>query len=121
LHLWSGLAAEIPLSLILSFYGVLIASCLFFYSAALLFGLVGSWLGFKLGWAVAQFNFPLLAAFKPIVYNPADWLNLFSPSLILQYLVAATGVDSRFPFLQIEELQWFYLPLGAATVWSFLC
>jgi len=60
LHLWSGLAAEIPLSLILSFYGVLIASCLFFYSAALLFGLVGSWLGgFKLIWAVAQFNFPL--------------------------------------------------------------
>jgi hypothetical protein len=35
LHLWSGLAADIPLSLILSFYGVFVANCLFFYSAAM--------------------------------------------------------------------------------------
>jgi len=71
LHLWSGLAAEIPLSLILSFYGVLIASCLFFYSAALLFGLVGSWLGGFLGWAVAQFNFPLARCFQTDSLQPS--------------------------------------------------
>ena len=118
LHLWSGLAAEIPLSLILSFYGVVVASCLFFYSAALLFGLVCSWLGGFQAWlgSGTVLTFLWLTAFEPIGQNPSDWLHLFSPSLILQYLVAATGVDSRFPFLQIEKLQWFYLPLGAATV-----
>lgn len=119
LHLWAGLAAQIPLGLILSFYGVLIAGCLFFYSAALLFGLVSSWLGGFQAWlgsgTVLIF---LLAAFKPIYHTPPDWLNLFSPSLMLQYLFAATGVDSSFQFssLRIEELQWFYLPLGAGTV-----
>lgn len=125
LHLWAGVAAQIPLGLILSFYGVLTASCLFFYSAALLFGLVSSWLGGFQAWlgsgTVLIF---LLTTFKPIEHTRTDWLNwlnLFSPSLMLQYLFAATGVDSRFPFsyLQnqnIEELQWFYLPLGAGTV-----
>lgn len=118
LHLWSGLAAQIPLSLILSFYGVLVAGCLFFYSAALLFGLVCSWLGGFQAWlgSGTVLTFLSITAFKTIDHSPADWLNLFPPSLILQYLVAATGIDSKFPFLQIEQLQWFYLPLGASTV-----
>lgn len=113
------MAAQIPLGLILSFYGVLTASCLFFYSAALLFGLVSSWLGGFQAWlgsgTVLIF---LLSAFKPIDHTPTDWLNLFSPSVILQYLFAVTGVDSSFQFssLRIKELQWFYLPLGAGTV-----
>jgi hypothetical protein len=52
-HLWAGVAAKIPLGQILTFYGVLAASCIFFYSAALLYGIVSSWLGmFKFGWAV---------------------------------------------------------------------
>ena len=118
LHLWSGLTAQIPLSLILSFYGVLAAGCLFFYSAALLFGLVGSWLGGFQAWlgSGTVLTFLSLAAFKTIDHSPTDWLDLFSPSLILQYLVAATGIDSKLPFLRIEQLQWFYLPLGATTV-----
>ena len=123
LHLWSGLAAEISLSLILSFYGVVVASCLFFYSAALLFGLVCSRLGGSQAWlgSGTVFIFLWIASFKPILHNPSDWLNLFSPSLLLQYLVATTGLDSRLhPFLPINlqqtQLQWFNLPLGAATV-----
>ncbi|HBL11954.1 MAG TPA: ABC transporter permease, partial [Cyanobacteria bacterium UBA11162] len=45
LHLVSGLSGHIPLSEILGFYVVIGSSCLFFYSTALLFGLVGNWLG----------------------------------------------------------------------------
>jgi len=80
LHVWSGLAAQIPLSLILSFYGVIVTSCLFFYSGTavwlslLLAGrvssLVGQWHGF---------NFPLE---RSSIYNqphPTDWLILFLP------------------------------------------
>lgn len=43
LHLWAGLSAKIAFSYILSYYAILIASCIFFYSAALLFGLVSRW------------------------------------------------------------------------------
>ncbi len=44
-HLGAGLLAGIPLSLILAFYAVLIASCAFFYHAALSFALATPWLG----------------------------------------------------------------------------
>jgi hypothetical protein len=120
LHLWSGLAAQLPLSLILSFYGVLIASCVFFYSAALLFGLVGSWLGDFQAWlgSGTVLIFLWSSRFGSISHSPADLRDLFSPYLILQYLVAATGLDSQSTpsYMPTEELQWFYLPLKAAMV-----
>lgn len=120
LHLWAGLAAQISLIRILSFYGVLIASCFFFYSAALLFGLVSTWLGGFQAWlgSGGVLIFLCFASFKPINGNPGDWLNLFSPSLILQYLIAATGINSEFSFsdLNIQDLQWFYLPMGVGTL-----
>jgi hypothetical protein len=50
LQLWLGLSAQIPLVEIISFWAVLVASCAFFYSAALLFGLVSSWLGGFQAW-----------------------------------------------------------------------
>ena len=50
LHLWSGFAANIPFYLILSFYGVLLAACICYYSAGLLFALIGSWLGGFQSW-----------------------------------------------------------------------
>lgn len=120
LHLWAGLAAQIYLIRILSFYGVLIAACSCFYSAALLFGLVSSWLGGFQAWLGSGGVLILLflASFKPIKDSPIDWLNLFSPSLIIQYLVAATNLhlQSEFSRLSIGDLQWFGLPVGAGTV-----
>jgi hypothetical protein len=121
LHLWAGIAAQVPLSLILSFYAVVLASCLFCYSAALLFSLVSSWLGGFQAWLASGtvLMFLWTACFKPIMHIPGDWLNLFSPSLLLPYLIAATGIkDYGFPLsdLEIDKLEWFYLPLGANTV-----
>ncbi len=43
LHFWAGISAEIDISHIFSYYTILSASCIFFYSAALLFGLVSRW------------------------------------------------------------------------------
>src|SRR4028118_2315184 len=45
LHLYAGLAAQIPLNEILCFYIAVAASCALFYSSAMLFGLTTSWLG----------------------------------------------------------------------------
>jgi ABC-type Na+ efflux pump permease subunit len=82
LHLWAGLAAQISLIRILSFYGVLIAACFFFYSAALLFSLVSSWLGGFQAWlgSGGVLIFLFLAIFKPIDNTLFDWPKpIFSP------------------------------------------
>lgn len=120
LHLWAGMTAQIPLSLILSFYGVLIAGCLFFYSAALLFSLISRWLGGFQAWlgSGTVLLFLAIARSYPISNNPIDWLSLFSPAAILSYLASATSLVADYPqsFLQKEKLEMFFLPLGASTV-----
>jgi hypothetical protein len=120
LHLWAGLSAQIPLSLILSFYGLLFASCLFFNSAALLFGLVSSWLGGFQALLGSGTVFVLLsiASFKPIFHTPGDWLNLFSPFLILKQLIAATNLEYSSNLPIVADLEWFYLPMGANILTS---
>lgn len=119
LQLWLGLSAQIPLGEIFSFYAVLIASCAFFYSAALLFGLMSSWLnGFQAwlgGGAVLVF---LLIAFNKwtwITQTPLDWMKLFSPDVVLPYLYNQTEYYSP-EFMDystsVEMLQWFNIPVG---------
>jgi hypothetical protein len=121
LHLWLGLSAQIPLVEIISFWAVLVASCAFFYSAALLFGLVSSWLGGFQAWlgSGAVLFFLWVANNKPIDDTPLAWLNLFCPSVVLPYLVDRTGSDyTEFPFSHgvIQNWEWFNLPLGATGV-----
>ncbi len=120
LHLWAGIAAQISLIRILSFYGVLLAGCLFFYSAALLFGLVSSWLGGFQAWLGSGVVLILLAngSLRQIEGFLGDLLKVLSPSLILQYLIAASGLNPVFSFsyLKVQELQWFSLPLGVGTL-----
>ncbi len=121
LHLWAGLAAHISLIGILSFYGVLGMSCLFFYSFSLLFSLIGSseWRGFKafLGSGVVLL-FNLVGINKPVLGSAFDWINVFSPALVLQSLVAATGIEPTISLsdLGIQKLQWFSLPVGMSTI-----
>ncbi len=121
LHLWLGLTAQIPLGEIISFWAVLVASCAFFYSAALLFGIVSSWLGGFQPWFGSGAVLFILSVTnnRHIDHSPADWLNLFSPSVFLPYLVDRTGsAYTEFPFSQgvIQGLEWFYLPLGATGI-----
>ncbi len=117
LHLGAGFAAHIPLIGILSFYGVLATSCVFFYSLSLLFGLVSAGVlnGFQalLG-SGAVFLFILVGISKPVAGDHFDWINIFSPVIIVQYLIAATGIEPTISFsdLEIQKLQWFNLPAG---------
>lgn len=122
LHLWVGLSANMPLIEIVSFWVVLVAGCGFFYSGALLFAFVCPWLGGFQAWLGSGlvFSFLCVATSKSIVLNSGDWLNLFSPSVVLPYLFNRFdyGRYSSLPFGHdnVEYLQWFYLPVGKAGI-----
>src|SRR4028118_1437489 len=127
LHYVAGLSGQIPLSLILGYYSILGASCLFFYSVALLFGLVGSWLGSFQVWLGSGAVLMFLSFMTVLVYNrglifmqsPTDWLTLFAPLTVLPYLMTAKGLGAAevYQIYNLEDLQWFYLPVGASA-WS---
>jgi len=127
LHLWSGLNAQIPLSLILTLDGLVIGAGIFTYSLALLFGLVSSWLGgFQpwLGTGTVLFSLVVLSC-KPITKDAWDLLSLFSPMTIISYLVpekfAATQriFDGYYVKAQLTDLHnwnWFDVHLGAMPI-----
>jgi hypothetical protein len=117
LHLFAGLSASIPLSLILVFDGVLLASCAFFYSIALLYGLVSSGLGIfqpLLGSGILA-GFLLLMTGLAMggiaTQTPLDWSLLFYPGTVLPYLVQATFLPSAtvgYPSLEsLTQLRWY--------------
>ena len=97
LHFAAGLNAQIPVSLIFGFYGGLIASCAFFYSAAILLSLLNSssvgfkpWLG---SGAVFLFLFVMTGMVMDnhsVSNTVLDWLMLFYPGRVLPYLTDAT-------------------------------
>ena len=98
LHTVAGINARIPLSLILSFDGAIVASCAFFYSLALLCSLLDVGLsGFK-PWLISGVVGSLLLVLTKSLFhgdrlpldNPFGWIFLFNPSLVLSYLIDAT-------------------------------
>ncbi|WP_413166601.1 hypothetical protein ACL6C3_07820 [Capilliphycus salinus ALCB114379] len=124
-HLWAGIAAKIPLFEILSFYGIVIASCAFFYSLSLLFALMTAGLSGFQAWlgSGSIFAFLMIANNKPIYQDGSDWINLFSPSFILRYLIDETHSSYLgFPFEHnsIQALKWFEIPLGTSGTLIFL-
>ncbi len=119
LHLYTGLTAQIPLPEILGFYMAIAASCSLFYSAAMLFGLTTSWLGGFQPWlasGIALFVF-VISTIKLTV--TAGDLGTFVSSIgILRYLIF--GIIDKYDFgslgAEIDNLQWFYLPIGKNLV-----
>ncbi|NCQ92479.1 MAG: hypothetical protein GPI94_17495 [Microcystis aeruginosa LG13-03] len=124
-HLGAGLLAGIPLSLILAFYAVLIASCAFFYHAALSFALATPWLGgFQpwLGSATVLFfvfcsTMITLESGRP---SPFDWLIPFNPSFVLPYLVKSTFLPpDAVDYLGIShifDLRWYGQSLWQSVI-----
>jgi hypothetical protein len=116
-HLLAGLAAGIPFPLILAFYGVLIASCAFFYHAALSFALATAWLGGFQPWlgsgTVLVFLF-YSTLFTISGYGgsrtPFDWLILFNPTFVLPYLVKST-------FLPPDAVRYLGIPQVYDLLW----
>lgn len=128
LHLAAGLSAQVPFSLILIYYGVLGANCLFFYSFALLFGLVGKWLGGFQAWlgsgVLLMFLFPMTSMLSHgsyITHHPIDWLILFNPSALLPYLIDSNSLNTTtsvsYGTNSLRNLSYFLMPVGAKG-WS---
>ncbi|UKO97779.1 ABC transporter permease subunit [Nostoc sp. UHCC 0870] len=120
LHLLAGLSAKIAFSHILNFDIILLASCIFFYSYALLFGLISrSFNGFE-PWlasgAVLLYLFITLnlSSHSTNFHNTATWLQLLSPFDMMSYLFG--NLFSRDDQSSLEKLQFFYLPLGKSLV-----
>ncbi|MCP6757641.1 MAG: hypothetical protein NHB32_02455 [Fischerella sp. CENA71] len=118
LHLLSGLAANISLGAILGFDAVVLAGCLFYYSAALLFGLVGSWLGGFQAWlgsgVVLGF---LLITKQSLIYISTNsafvFLRFFNPFYFIPGLSGTSYFTSRY---QWADFHWFVLPLGNSNI-----
>lgn len=112
LHLLSGIAAQIPFTSILAFYIVLAASCVFFYSNALLFGLISRWFSGFQPWLGSGLVLLFVCVTLQTLFYSADfrnllaWLSLLNPASMLGYLTP------RYQEPAIQEIQFFYLPLG---------
>lgn len=113
LQLWAGLSANISLIRILSFYSVVVTSCVFFYSLSLLFSLISSrgLNGFQalLGnGAILLFILLIGLLSKGFSGDVLDGISVFSFAKIYLYLISATAIESR--------LHWFNLPVGMSLV-----
>jgi hypothetical protein len=117
LHLWAGLSAQISLAKIFSFYGILTASCIFFYSGALLCSTVSAERGEALAWlsagAVLVFlwlTMALAMSWVPL-NSPSTWLRMLSPLDSTFHLFPSSEGDLQ----GLLGLQWYYLPIGASV------
>ncbi|MBW4569352.1 MAG: ABC transporter permease [Tolypothrix carrinoi HA7290-LM1] len=117
LHLYAGRSANIALSYIFSFYAVLAASCIFFYSAALLFGLVCRWFNSFQPWlgsgSVLVFLIMTMANASSSgrhFNNSTAWFRLFSPLDITNYLFP--NLFHLYNGSPLKQLQFFYFPIG---------
>ena len=130
LHFVAGLSAGIPLTLVLAFYLVLAASCAFFYSVALLFGLIN--LGEQqnkskpISGSILVLLFLLLApAYVASIYssftgNATSWLGLFYPGIVLSYLIESASLAARtsFDYHQFLDHLLFYGQPFWVKAWS---
>ena len=117
LHLYAGRSANIALSYIFSFYAVLVASCVFFYSAALLFGLVCRWFNSFQPWLGSGSVLIFLSMTMAIASssgtgfnNSMAWFRLFSPFDITNYLFP--NLSHIYNGSPLKQLQFFYFPIG---------
>ncbi|MBK1989247.1 ABC transporter permease subunit [Sphaerospermopsis aphanizomenoides BCCUSP55] len=117
LHFWAGRSANIASSYILSYYAVLAACCGFFYSAALLFGLVSRWFSSFQPWLgsggllVLLFMTMIMAnASYDQINNPLNWFRFFAPWDITNYLFP--NLFHVYQGSPLNNLAFFYFPIG---------
>ena len=122
LNLVAGLAAGIPLVLILAFYLTLAAGCTCLYRGALLFGLVASgwgglqnWLAAGAVWWLSTMATTLATQGFWATHTPFDWLTTFYPGMALSYGVNSTYLPVKtataFSGNKLGDLLWYGQPL----------
>jgi len=113
LHIIAGISAGISPTLIAGFYGVVVASCTFFYSAALLWSMTNLHLsGFK-PWLISGAMGLLFFVTTVILFennrlpenNLWDLLLLANPIITLSYLIDSTFLpQNKIDFLAVSDL-----------------
>ncbi|WP_299403884.1 hypothetical protein [Acaryochloris sp. IP29b_bin.148] len=123
LHYMAGLAAEIPVIRIVGFDVLLLASCCFYYSLALLLGLASNWLnGFQAWlWSAGLVLLLLFLTRNALTHSSIDWLYTLSPSAIFPFIYQdiapnLTGVNLPFESYRLSDWQWFLVPIGRSGV-----
>jgi hypothetical protein len=123
LHFVAGLMANIPILLILAFYGVLIASCAFFFHLALLMGLTNSKSISTYSFTVSSGLFFYLMIMMAMTlagdrggsHSPVDWAAWFYPGKALVYLVQSTFLPFKtvnyLEDINLIELLWYGQPI----------
>ncbi|MBD2493146.1 hypothetical protein [Nostoc sp. FACHB-280] len=122
LHLWMGLNAKIPVMEIISFDAIVIGASFFYYSAALLFGLVGSWLGVFQPWLgigalLGYLTFTKEAlSYNFYANNPASFFGLLNPYFLMPYF--DIEIDEKFSFAipNFKSFHWFMLSIGESFI-----
>lgn len=106
LHLLAGLKGGIPFPLIVMFYGVTAGCCLFTFSAALLYGLIGKGGGAVKAWSASGGLFYFTSMSSMFILhesihaaNVMDVFLLLNPLHLMHYLVQASPA--------IADLDWF--------------
>ena len=136
LHLSAGIKSHIPLSLILSFDAIVVASCAFIYCLALLWSLLNIGVsGIKSWLACSGLVFFLWLTTAMIWYNysyPLDYfaasLLIFNPVIVLSYLIDSAQLDfgRTSDFLSSETLAtlsfygqtlWTKATIGISLIW----
>lgn len=119
LHYVTGLAAEIPIIRILGFDVLLLASCCFYYSLALLLGLASNWLNGFQAWisSAGILLLLLLLSQNALTSSSIDWLYTLSPSAIFPFVYKDVvpnliGADLPFGSNGLSGWQWYFIPLG---------
>ncbi|MEH2440098.1 ABC transporter permease subunit [Nostoc sp.] len=121
LHLWAGYSAQIAFTSILSYYAIIAASCVFFSSAALLFGLVSNkfsgfqpWLGSGAVFIFLMIPILMAPSYSYNSNNSVAWFTLFNPVETTNYLFPNFfHLNNGSP---LKNLEFFYLPLGRSSV-----
>lgn len=126
LHLMTGMIAGYPLWQLLLFYGLLGAIALCFYTASLWFSALLQWLhGLQALLLSGASFFVLLVGFVSQRYKTtADWFFFFNPLHILSGWqpkglseVRLSLFHSAASYSSLNEIGWFFLPVGSHVVW----
>jgi hypothetical protein len=95
LHLYTAVQGHVPFSVLIGTYGVGAASCLFFWSGALLWSVTTSVLGYLQPWAGAGFAATAVWGLMEMPFpfsseDPMNWLWSFEPSIVTKHLMKST-------------------------------
>jgi hypothetical protein len=125
LHLWSGLSASIPLWKIFCFWAIVVATCLLYFSAALLFGLTANFLGGFQSWlgSGTVLGFLILTQQIKFTNESSEYgivaLGLLNPFYLIPHLSESSFpsfLGYSFATISLGNFHWFGIPLGASFV-----